>query len=58
MKTRLVFIFVISFCLSGCDNSPYVYTFGETSAERVAVMTDIIKKEDLSSWFDIGRRVY
>ena len=44
MKTRLVFIFVISFCLSGCDNSPYVHTFGETSAERVAVMTDIIKK--------------
>ena len=44
MKTRLVFIFVISFCLSGCDNSPYVHTFGETSAERVAVMSDIIKK--------------
>ena len=44
MKTQWVFILAISFCLSGCDNSPYVHTFGETSAERVAVMTDIIKK--------------
>ena len=44
MKTRLVFILAISIWLSGCDNSPYVHTFGETSAERVAVMTDIIKK--------------
>ncbi|HAR00502.1 MAG TPA: hypothetical protein DCR61_14250, partial [Verrucomicrobiales bacterium] len=44
MKTQWVFILAISIWLTGCDNSPYVHTFGETSAERVAVMTDIIKK--------------
>ena len=44
MRTRLAFILAIAIVLSGCGTQSSVHTYGKTAEERIATMTNLLKK--------------
>ena len=44
MRTRLAFLLAIAIIFSGCGTQSSVHTFGKTAEERIATMTDLLKK--------------
>jgi hypothetical protein len=44
MKTRLTFLLAIAIIFSGCGTQSSVHTYGKTAEERIAAMTDLLKK--------------